>query len=161
MMSHEGNGFNPYCEAVRLSELARHALEQGRNIISTPLMNKLLDEKFEDPMLGIIAAHLILARRRPNWELLHIITRNLTKLLGQHPDVQALLVAMKERSKVKISTVECPPLLRKSWSCITKATHKRASLIPQGSIIARIANEIVLGGPWLIHRVTTEAHQEM
>lgn len=158
LMSHQGRGFDPYSRTVRLAELARHALEQGRNVISSQLMNELLSEKFEDPMLGIIAAHLIMRRHRPNWDLLLVVINNLANMLGEHPDVQALQIAMKKKSVTRIDSISSPPLLRNSWDYITKASRRRASLVSLDSHSARIANDVVSGGPWLIHRIN-EGHQ--
>lgn len=157
LMSRLGLGFNPYSETVRLSELARQALEQGRSVISTQIMNKLLHEKFEDPMLGIIAAQLLMQRHRPNWELLRTVTNNLLNILGDHPDVQALLIAMKNQTNIDVDSINNPPLMRKSWDNIVRASRRRANIVQPNSPNALIANEVVTGGPWLIHRVNEES----
>ena len=157
LMSHLGHGFDPYSRNVRLAELARQALEQGRNVISSQLMNELLSEKFGNPILGIIAAHLIVSRRRPNLDTLRIVIDNLFNMLGEHPDVLALSIAMKSRYETyHFDSIDNPPLLRKSWDLVTKASRQRANLVQLDSPFARIANEVVTGGPWLIHRINDE-----
>lgn len=153
LMARQGQGFRPGSRTVRLAELARQALAQGRDVISSQLMNELLQGKFNDPMLGIIAAHLLRQRPRPDRELLSVVTGNLLNLFGEHPDVQALLVAGKGLAGRRIEAIERPPTLRLSWDHIVKASRRRASLVPPDSPVGRIADEVVTGGPWLIHRL--------
>ena len=88
--------FSPQNERTRLSEIARYALTQRRRILSDAFLDNLLDEKFDDPMLGLLGAHLLL-RDKPNEAgLFKIVTDNLVRLLGpDHPDVRALLLAVK------------------------------------------------------------------
>jgi len=157
LMSRCGIGFSSSGQASRLTELARQALEQGRDIVSSQLMNKLLYGKYENPMLGVIAAHLILLKHRPDWELLGVVINNLRNILGEHPDVQALQIAMKNRFKPQVDFVDNPPLLRKSWDYIAKASRRRASIVRPNSCNARIADEVIAGGPFLLHRFNREA----
>ena len=154
LMARPYQGFDAFQYTTRINELARLALEQGRQVISKSLMNELLCEKFEDPMLGIIAAHMLLKKPKPNWRLLNTVCGNLNMMLGEHPDVQALNIAMGKHAQQKVDTVNRPPTLRNSWEYIVKATKRRASLVERDSLLAQIAHEIVNGGPWLIHRVS-------
>jgi hypothetical protein len=156
LMSHLGHGFDPYSNLARLTELAQQALAQGRNVISSRLMSELLSGKFEDPMLGILAAHLIMNKHRPDRELLRVVRDNLVDMLGDHPDVKALLIGMKNQSELRVDSIDQPPSLRQSWDYIVKASRRRATLVPPDSPVARIANEVVTGGPWLIHRINEE-----
>ncbi|MBE0576872.1 MAG: hypothetical protein IH613_13365 [Desulfuromonadales bacterium] len=157
LMSRQGQGFDPSREVTRFAELARQALIQGRNVISTEQMNHLLYGKFEDPMLGVIAGHLLLRRTRPNRNLLAILCNNLQNLLGTHPDVQSLLLNLKDSSFSRVETIKVPPSLRQSWEAIVKASRRRASLVPSNSYVAKVAEDIVTGGPWLIRRVEETA----
>ena len=52
--------FSPKRQRTRLAEIARYALTQSRRILSDGLLRELLDEKFDDPMLGLLGAHLLL-----------------------------------------------------------------------------------------------------
>ena len=153
LMAHSGAGFDPFSPISRTAELARQALEQGRDVISGELLKKLLDEKFEDPILGIIGAHQLLKRRRRDVQLLHIVCKNLVGLLGTHPDVLSLRLALGETEESKIDCIQAPPSLRQSWEEITKATRRRAGLVPANSVVARIAANVVRGGPWLLREV--------
>ena len=47
--------FSPQRQRIRLAELARYALTQNRRILADGMLGELLDEKFDDPMLGFSA----------------------------------------------------------------------------------------------------------
>jgi len=146
-------GFEPDDGKIRVCELARHALAQGRDVVSKTVMQKLLSGKFEAPMLGILAANLLLRRRRPDWELLGTICRNLYHVLGRHPDLDALSLAVRGWKGESIESFVLPPSLRRSWDHVVHASRRRATLVPSGSPLAEVAEELVLAGPWLTHRM--------
>ncbi len=86
--------FRPQSEGARLSEIARYALTQRRRILSDAFLQILLDWKFDDPMLGLLGAHLLLRDKPEDSDLFKVVTNNLARLLGRdHPDVRALLLA--------------------------------------------------------------------
>ncbi len=105
-------------------------------------------------MLGIVGANLLLNRRRPNWEQLKVVTRNLHRLVGNHPDVCALSLALERHSGTRIESIDAPPTLRRSWDHIVQASRRRANLVPSDGAVARISAELVNAGPWLMHRLT-------
>ncbi|MEM8885814.1 MAG: hypothetical protein AAGD14_17245 [Planctomycetota bacterium] len=153
LMAEAHRGFDPGDERVRVCELARQALAQGRDVVSRNVMQKLLHGKFEAPMLGILAANLLLRRHRPNWELLRTVCGNLYNVLGAHPDVDALTLVVRGWEGSRIDAFKTPPSLRRSWDHIVQASRRRATLVPSGSPLAAIAEELVLAGPWLMHRI--------
>ena len=156
LMSQQGVGFSPDNKITRLSELARHAISQGRNILSPSLMNDLLSSKFEDPMLGLIAAHLLIRKQKLNINLLNEVCDNLLAILGEHPDLQAIMVLINDQSRYPVKRIERPPTLKLSWDAIVKGTRRRASLVQYNSTLATIGEETVESVPWLIHQVKME-----
>ncbi|MCJ8321358.1 MAG: hypothetical protein MJK12_17095 [Colwellia sp.] len=152
LMSRFGSGFNPSSNIVRLNELARIALSKRRNVVTSRMINKLLSDKYLDPILGIIASHIILQRHRPDWNLLNIIVNNLTNLIGEHPDVQAIIIALKKRTNKRVEIIDTPPTYRKSWNVIVKASRRRASLVKQGPLITQISKNLASSGLLLIHK---------
>ena len=156
LMSRRERGFDPRRPATRLAELARKALEQGRNVASPGVMKQFLHGKFEDPMLGIVAANIVLQRHRPDRELVDVVIGNLRRALQDHPDLDALAVTIKGGSQERVETISRPPTLLRSWDHIVKASRRRATLVPPESPLALIADEVVIGGPWLIHRLDEE-----
>jgi hypothetical protein len=153
LMARPDHGFNPDSPTSRTSELARLALAQGRDIVGSTLMDRLTYGKFEDPLLGIVAAHLLLRRPRRDLTLLRKICSNLRNLLGDHPDVQALMLATCPPASRSITKFIVPPSFRQSWSEIVKVTRRRASLVPADGVVAQIAANVVRAGIWLTRRV--------
>ncbi len=159
LMAPRGAGFDPHSPDARLSELARQALAQGRQVLDRETMGHLLHEKFHDPLLGIYAAHLLLMERPIQWTLLEEVCGNLHGLLGPHPDVQALLLRLGEESGRPswTGTLEGVPTLRRSWELIVSAARRRPSLVPGESVLARVAQNVASAQPYLLHRVGRES----
>jgi hypothetical protein len=59
-MSRPGHGFNPSDPSVRLTELVRQGLTSGRIPVTEEDLRQMLWGKFENPMLGLFAAHLLI-----------------------------------------------------------------------------------------------------
>lgn len=134
---------------ARLVELARLALKNRRNVLSTELMETLLYGKFDDPMMGIFGGHLILLSPKRDLELLGVVVTNLRRLVGTaHPDVEALAYALDPPQSSYTFTV--PPMLRLSWELALVASASRPDVIPAGSVAARAADRIWGEEPWLI-----------
>ncbi|MEI4234156.1 hypothetical protein [Roseovarius sp. D22-M7] len=150
-----GMTFDPEEPNTRLTELAKQALLQGRNIVSDEMINRFLHGKFQDPMMGLFAAHILLATHPRNRDLIAIVLMNLGRLIGETSDLAALRLAARKGREAK-TTIESPPLLAASWRSLTKATRQNASLIAPMSVPGQIAHNIADGGAWLLHRVSTD-----
>jgi hypothetical protein len=147
LLARQGQGFDPDNETARLAELARLGLCNGRRVLSDEVL-RMLANKFENPMLGILAAHLLLLDEKPDLGLLKIVMDNLRSLLpGSHPDVEALSLVLDPNAAY---TFDVPPMVRKGWSLIVSATAKRPDIIPDDSIAAKIATNLWGSDPWLI-----------
>jgi hypothetical protein len=151
------DGFDPWRNDMELAEVARIALTDERRIMSDQLM-AMLDGKFENPMLGIFGAHLLLlsldraagettaaaaeappagAAATPRLELtlqakdLDVIVQNLRRLVGdRHPDVEALSLRASDPSLRHRTPLTEPPMLRRSWSLFVAASNDAPSLCP-------------------------------
>jgi hypothetical protein len=152
-MARTGFGFHPGAEEVRLAELARQGLASGRNVLRGSDINALLGGKFENPILGIYGAHLLVQAHRPNHALIDTVTTNLKDLLGTHPDVEVLRLRSGSTSSGPVE-FPSPPMLRASWEMITKASLRRTSIVPPGSATERLADGLMSTTPWLLHRVS-------
>lgn len=147
LMAQQHQGFDPNNETARLAELARLGLCNARRVLSDDV-RQMLANKFENPMLGIFAAHLLMLDEKPDLGLLNIVTNNLRTLLpGGHPDVDALSLVLNPTAA---HTFDVPPMLRKGWTLIVNATAKRPDIIPDDSIPAKIATHLWGSDPWLI-----------
>ncbi|WP_299961102.1 hypothetical protein [uncultured Roseobacter sp.] len=154
-MVRNGQGFNPSSETFRLTELAKQALAQGRSQVSRGLLGRFLNGKFEDPMMGLLAAHLLLQGRRTERSgLTSMVLDNLVGILGAHPDLLALRLAHNPADEdLREFSLSAPPLLSASWKLLSQATRRRAGLISPGSVPGLIAHNVTNGGPWLIYRL--------
>lgn len=157
LMGKIGARFDPASHDARLAELALSALLRGYDILESSDMRGLLHGKFEDPMLGIYGAHLLLQRKRVNWDLFETVCRNLHRLVGPIPDLQALYVKskwpMRQRDERLSLYHGLPPMLIRSWDLLIRRSRRRHSIIPSGSLSDRIAGLVVSTAPWLMCRV--------
>lgn len=143
------SGFNPDDPRKRLVEAARLGLVNTRQVLPEHVINRILNGKFENPMLGIFGAHLLLVGKQLKLGLLDIVVTNLRRLLGenQHPDVEALALRLGTSKTSYI--FEHPPMLRRSWWQIVEATIDKQELVPLNSMAARCAEHIWGEEPWL------------
>jgi hypothetical protein len=151
LLSRIGNGFDPSSEEFRLVELARIALCSRRTFVPSHLLDQMLDAKFENPTLGIFAAHALVADPAADaTRRLKLILQNLTRMLGRHPDVDALHLHIGEAADKFNESFQSPPMLQSSWSIVVKKALDYPSLIRRGSLSARISSYLWGEGPWLI-----------
>jgi hypothetical protein len=141
--------FDPTQDDMRLAEIARLALVDGRRVVSQELRT-MLDRKHENPMLGLYGAHLMLeAHERMvqsttgpterKWAdlneasdlgdgLMHVVG-NLRDMLGRdHPDVEALSLKLDDPAQRTQRTFTEPPMLRRSWSLIVEASNDKRDI---------------------------------
>lgn len=157
-MKREGVGFHPADPEQRLIELARQGLAQGRMVLPERIVMHILDAKFEDPMLGIYGAHILLAQNAGPVDL-GVVVANLRNLLvDPHPDVESLALQLSDRGSSY--RFEVPPMLRRSWALIVNATLRHPGLIPRGSLADKITSRVLESEPWLLtglnHRESVE-----
>ena len=162
LIKEKDSGFKPNDDETRLMELARLGLTNERPILSQYLED-LLTRKFENPLLGIFGAHLLIqleqTRGRPyEAGLLQTVIRKLRGLLEEpHPDVEAL--AWKAGLGNPDYKFEIPPMMRRGWSLITTASAQ-ADIMPADALTTRIYDRIVAEEPWLVWSATNQSDQE-
>lgn len=146
-------GFNPGDLELRLIELARLALINERPILSTEVED-LLTRKFENPLLGIFGAHLLLELEQSRGRayepglLEHVVKKLRSLLKDPHPDVEAL--ACKADLRDLNYKFEMPPMVRRSWALMTHASADSSEVIPPDSLNTRIYDRILAAEPWLV-----------
>jgi hypothetical protein len=142
-------GFDPNRGDMQLAEVGRLALADERPILSQEVSN-LLSGKFDNPMLGLFGAHLMLlarerdSQRDPRWSQgrplqavenygdysLQDVVDNLRGILGRdHPDVVALSLSLGDTPAEPIGPFRVPPMLRRSWSILVEASNERPDII--------------------------------
>ncbi len=154
-MTRLGNQFDPYqegSESVLAAEAALQGLRSGDIRIARDVLNRMLYDKFSNPMLGIYAAHALLMERDVRWGTAEIVVRNLRQLVPGHPDADALFLLLKEKrrdkSKSRVSEFELPPMLYNSYQAVIAHDAYERTLIADGSIAERAASHLRLDGAW-------------
>jgi hypothetical protein len=127
----------------RMLEAARIALAEGRNILGEGrggFLRQLLNNKFVNPILGILGAHLLImaADQEPGSApqrlgILDQVVENLRGLVGgrNHPDVEALSLRCPNESLRARVPFLSPPLFKRSWQLMVEASYENAELVPQ------------------------------
>lgn len=144
------DGFEPGDAEVTRVEEARTALADERKVAS-PMLNETLFEKFENPMLGLFGAHLMLiardaektaedarsTRRGPRApvqftpERFATVVHNLQGLLGEtHPDVVAIATQVPDQPPAALPPIASPPMLWRSWILLLEASNLAPELVP-------------------------------
>ena len=133
---------------LRLTEFARQGLLNERNVISREVLNQMMNEKFDNPMLGIYAAHLLLLPKNRDESLAREIVMNLRKILNTpHPDVEALALRLMMDSNY---VFDMPPMLRRSWNFMLEASVKDSTKVPEDSLAADVAARLWCEDLWLL-----------
>jgi hypothetical protein len=143
---------------MQLADRARVALADERPVFIEEL-HRILRGKFENPMLGIFGAHLLLvaseqasakaaegARQErlgvktadpqlpePHFDqdLFDEVVMNLRHLLDDdHPDVEALSLKCGNPALRTTRPFVIPPMLRRSWSLIVEASNEHPGILP-------------------------------
>jgi len=144
LVARQNQGFDSNDRGFRLAELARLGLVNERKVLSTELRSMLRD-KFENPILGIYAGHLLLLDASPDLQLLNVVVMNLRALVGdRHPDVEALALRVKPGPY----RFEQPPMLRRSWALVLAASLETPDLAPPGSGAVDAARRMWGDGAW-------------
>lgn len=153
LMREKDLGFEPNRDELRLVELARLGLMNQRPILSNEVED-LLTRKFENPLLGIFGAHLLLELEQTRGRLYeegllqHVVHKLRGLLMEPHPDVEAL--AWKAGVGNPNYRFEIPPMLRRGWSLMTQASAQAPDVIPPDSLNARIYDRLLAQEPWLV-----------
>jgi len=132
------------------AELARQTLASSRSASATMgagSIRAMLSAKFENPMLGIYGAHLLIRDPLYDRGLLNEVIGNLKRLVGRHPDVLSLCLLTDDVSDGPIH-FRWPPMLRSSWNLIVQK-GAQSGLIPQGSYVSRIGANLWGSSAWL------------
>lgn len=128
-------------------EKSLRALADGRSILNDELTN-LLTEKFNNPIEGIVGAHLMLMEwahvPQFNMPLFELAVTNLRKLLGtDHPDVEALSLKCDNPEMRRTEPFIAPPLFERSWRLMVEASRSQPDLIPE-RLWKRVSAQVTL-----------------
>jgi hypothetical protein len=146
-MARLGRPFTADDDRRRLAEAARDALLSHRRIADAAA-EALYREKFEDPMLGLLVAHLLL-RDSPHAPALDEVTDNLVRLLGpDHPDARAIALGTPQESGG--AEIREMPMVRASWDRIVQHSLNRPGLVAADSPAGQVSARVLPAAPWLV-----------
>jgi hypothetical protein len=171
MMSPSRVGFRAESKSALWAEAARKTLASGRRNVTPvstlrgmpsigpddPMIEGMLYGKFLNPMLGLYGAHLMAIQKSPdnpdlllpdNKDVLLEVVPNLRKLLGDIPDVMALVVQLDPSSALGLQ-LPTPPMLASSWEMIVRASIAAPAIVPVDSPAAQISGRVWGTGAWL------------
>jgi hypothetical protein len=152
-------GWEPWEENARIGvalELALDGLRTGQAVVPRDLLNLLLRTKHQNPILGVIGAHSLLAQPKPNFRLLDTVLGRLRGLLGaDHPDLAGLRWLREEararpraRKPPARRPVSWPPTFLASYEALVRLDALRPGTLASGSRAERAAASLVLTGVW-------------
>jgi len=168
--AHKGSGFRPQDHETEAADVALNGLQNNRDLLTESALNLLLNGKFENPMLGLVGAHVLIQRQRALrarfssgdrkatseearqrdqlQKRIAVVLRNLNRLLPGSPDVAALnLLAGTPSVRSKVMVDE-PPMLRLGLRALMKEAGSRPEVLEPESSIPAIAPLIYADTPW-------------
>lgn len=160
-----GAGFFPDRLDLRMLEVVRKALRRGHNIVNAKTMDAMLWGKFENPMLGLLVAHLLLLDKAPDLELARTMVTNTGWLIGENfPDLLVLSwkierlsgTSARQDTVALIEGLKEPPMLQLGWHYLMEANRSLAGNNGMDEKISRLAGNLVSSSLWLSWLDSTE-----
>jgi hypothetical protein len=148
-------GFHANDGVAELVDDSIAALADSTADPSPTLVRDLLDLKFENPVLGLIGAHLLIrANRRPAELSLtgrhepSRIVEKLRSILGDCADVRALQIALSPEAGFQPAMFSEPPMLLAGFQTVIEAAGRYPSLIADAPIVDDIADNLYSDSVW-------------
>jgi hypothetical protein len=143
----------------RMLEAARLALLDRRNIVTGEMMRNILTGKYDNPMLGVYGAYLLVGAPEIDLDLLGRVITNTATLLagGDNPDIVALAWIYASKTKARpigfdtrpwaeiLASLKGPPLLVQSWDALV-ACAQGAQLDISTLPAFRVAGDLAVSG---------------
>jgi hypothetical protein len=140
----------------RLRQVATQSREIRASLPESQV-HDMLKSKFQNPMLGIYGAHLMLLGQERHWDVLREVISTLKTLLGNHPDVVALTLLPELEGLTERCGYDVPPMLRNSWTLVVGKSVTQPDLVPGSAYSAVVANRLWGAAGWLVWRPPTTA----
>jgi hypothetical protein len=151
LLAHPNIGFEPSNHESYVIDMALSGLQNNVALLPKKMLRELINAKFDNPMMGLLGAHLLLKRNDATWGQMDMVLGNLGYLLGEAPDVEALriMAALRfEKSPPVNLSFSSPPMLRAAYEGLVAADNSYPNLIPDGGPLERIASEVYRDSPW-------------
>jgi len=164
------SGFRSRDRETAAADVALNGLQNKKDLLSEDALNLLLRAKFENPMLGLVGAHVLIQRRRALQtrvsmgerragsqearqrdqlqQQITVVLRNLNTLLPSSPDVAALNLLAGSASIRNKVVVDEPPMLRLGLNALMNEAAIRPDVLKSESLIPAIAPHVYADTPW-------------
>jgi hypothetical protein len=162
-MAERGAGFNPNDETALAAQVVLDSLasDDDSALVTSDRMSALLQGKFQNPWLGILAAYSLLrsedrvkrkerseeATQKRSYLLDHVL--GFLGQIGDHPDVRALRLNYSEPAS---EPFWYPPLLRAGLKRVQQHSTRYAETIPLDSLTDIVLDSLVANSPWTAWR---------
>jgi len=148
----EKPGFRPADPETAACDLALNGLQNNQDLLDKRSMDILLHGKFNNPMLGLVGAHILL-QKSIHSPVVDEVLRNLRWLLPESVDLDALACLARAKGITLPWTQDRfrfnnPPMLRASLDAIIQASIIAPEIIEPSSRIPLIASHIFADSPW-------------
>jgi hypothetical protein len=121
---------------------ALDGLANGYSALSKDDLQLFLSAKFQNPLLGILALHLLLQRTTLDRDLITTVLDNLAAMIPDSPDVSALVLRKArlfheplEPLLTNIPQIQFPPMLAAGLQTLTEAAIDHPEIIDDDSIL--------------------------
>lgn len=126
------------------AELALASLKTGRRQMSDTMLDMLLEDKFRNPMSGIVGAYMLCQRSNPNWKLFQKVFGRLQDLLGRdHPELAGLAALARQsgwKHMADFPPSTFPPMLRVGLSALAGQEWQKGGLRIVPGSLTELAN---------------------
>ncbi|MBK7828413.1 caspase family protein [Nannocystis sp.] len=162
-MRRRGDGLVAHREDPDTNALAEYtllSLIHGAPAITTADLARLLDEKWANPMAGILGAHVLLLEDHLRDDLLDVVLTNLDRLVPGHPELLGIRAA-RLRRRVRHGVHTGPhgidlthasfalPTTWNAWDALLWLDYIYGGVIPRGTPAYTHAAATRRAGPWL------------
>jgi hypothetical protein len=134
------------------------ALQNGAPSVAPRLIDTFLGSKFQNPMLGLLGAYLLLLRERrkigePDWRTdigyISMVLDNLHTLLPESADVAALrLLAKPWLGQPTLAPVTRMPMFRYGVEVLLREAAADLALVPEGSLLDLVSDRLYGDTVW-------------
>ncbi len=156
--------FSPDRPDLRVLEVARQALARGRNVVDDYSLAELLSGKYQNPMMGLLAAHLLLLAKTPDLTLAEKVITNTGNLIGaDYPDLLVLswkLTQLRGADTVNptnpaaaqslIDAMKAPPMLQLSWHYFMEAYRSLGGKAVLDARLSKMASQLLSSSVWVL-----------
>ncbi len=156
--------FSPDRPDLRVLEVARQALARGRNVVDNYSLAELLSGKYQNPMMGLLAAHLLLLAKTPDLTLAEKVITNTGNLIGaDYPDLLVLSWKLTQLrgaantvnppdtagAESLIDAMKAPPMLQLSWHYFMEAYRSLGGKAVLDARLSKMASQLLSSSVWV------------